>query len=416
MLGWLRSRFPSAREIEKQRGRAAKYKEWFESAMVMVDNVPVGVAWGDPKRDFAITYVNASGKTMLGRAVPQATLDATTLPALFPALAAHADVLADPTRLPIRMEIPLGAVHLDLQVIGIRNAQGEYTGAMAVWSDVTARTALVRTFETNVARAVGEVGAKTGELDQAANRMGDIAARARGQAAEVSSAAGATSSGVQTVAAAAEQLAASIAEISRQVAESSATATRVAEEARRTQSVVAALDEGSQRIGEVVGLIRTVAAQTNLLALNATIEAARAGDAGRGFAVVAGEVKTLATETSRATQDISGQVSRMQEAMQEAIAAIGQISITIEGSTRIAAAIAAAVEEQTEVIAQIASQAQQMAVSPTGVSSNMAVLTEGARHVDAGASQVREVAASLVCEAGRLTTEVQDFFGRLRAA
>ncbi len=122
--------------------------------------------------------------------------------------------------------------------------------------------------------------------------------------------------------------------------------------------------------------------------MNATIEAARAGDAGRGFAVVAGEVKTLATETNRATEDIGRQVNLMQSAMREAIAAIGQISATIDTSTRIAAAIAAAVEEQTQVIDQIANQAQQMAASTTGVSSNVTVLTEGATHVDAGATQV----------------------------
>jgi len=415
MPGWISSRLPSAKEIEKQRGRAAKYKEWFESAMVMVDNVPVAVAWGDPKRDFTVTYINESGKTMLGRAVPSVAVEATTLLALFPQLAAHMDVLADPARLPIRMEIPLGGMQIDLQIVGIRNAAGDYTGAMAVWSDVTARTALVHAFETNVARAVGEVGAKTAELEHSASRMGDIATRARTQAADVSAAADMTSSGVQAVAAAAEQLAASIAEITRQVAESSATAARVVEEARRTQSVVAALDEGSQRIGEVIGLISSVAAQTNLLALNATIEAARAGDAGRGFAVVAGEVKSLATETSRATQDIGLQVSRMQSAVQEAISAIGQISATIDSSTRISAAIASAVEEQTQVIAEIAGQAQQMAVSTTGVSSNMTVLNEGAGHVDAGASHVLDVATSLAREAGRLTTEVHDFVGRLRA-
>lgn len=414
MLGRIRSRLPFGQELAKQRGRAVKYKEWFESAMVMVDHVPVGVAWADPKRAFAVTYVNASGKTMLERAGATVAPEATTLPALFPALAARTDVLADPRQLPLRLEIARGALRFDLQVIGIRNAEQDYIGAMAVWSDVTARSALVHAFETNVARAVGEVGAKTGELEQAAKGMGDVAARARTQAAAVSTAADETSVGVQTVAAAAAQLAGSIAEISRQVAESSATAARVVEDARHTKSVVAALDEGSQRIGEVVKLITGVAAQTNLLALNATIEAARAGDAGRGFAVVAGEVKLLATETSRATEDIGHQVSRMQSAVQEVIAAIGQISTTIDGATRIAAAIATAVEQQTEVIGQIAGHTQHMAASTTGVSRNMAVLTEGTMHVDAGAGVVVGVAASLAQEAGRLRTEVEGFLGRLR--
>ena len=171
-------------------------------------------------------------------------------------------------------------------------------------------TELVRGFEQQVGGMAGQLSVASTELEATAQSMSATAVETNSQAARVAAAAQEASAGVQTVAAAAEQLTASIAEISRQVAQSSQMTGQAVEDARRTDTIVRALAEGAQKIGDVVGLISSIAGQTNLLALNATIEAARAGDAGKGFAVVAAEVKGLASQTAKATQDIAQQITR----------------------------------------------------------------------------------------------------------
>ena len=176
--------------------------------------------------------------------------------------------------------------------------------------------------------------------------MTGSADRTNQQASAVASAAEQAGAGAQTVAAATEELTASINEISRQVAQSARMAALAVKDAQRTNMIVAALAEGADKIGNVVGLITNIAGQTNLLALNATIEAARAGDAGKGFAVVASEVKNLANQTGKATEEIGAQITQIQAATKEAVAAIRGIAASIEEVSAIAASIASAVEEQ----------------------------------------------------------------------
>jgi methyl-accepting chemotaxis protein len=176
---------------------------------------------------------------------------------------------------------------------------------------------------------------------------------------------------MQTVAAAAEQLSASIAEISRQVAQSAKISGKAVDDAQRTDTIVRALAEGAQKIGDVVGLITSIAGQTNLLALNATIEAARAGDAGKGFAVVASEVKNLASQTAKATEEIGTQISQIQAATKDAVDAIGSITRTIEGISAIATTIASAVEEQGSATSEIARSVHQTAHAAQDVTVNI---------------------------------------------
>ena len=159
---------------------------------------------------------------------------------------------------------------------------------------------------------------------------------------------------MQTVASAAEELASSVREISRQVQQSTDIARRAVEKADNTSTIVSALSQGVQKIGEVTDLINNIAAQTNLLALNATIEAARAGEAGRGFAVVASEVKGLATQTATATEDITAQISAIQNSTRSAVTAIEEIGAVIKEISGIASSIAAAVEEQGAATNEIA--------------------------------------------------------------
>jgi methyl-accepting chemotaxis protein len=276
--------------------------------------------------------------------------------------------------------------------------------------------ALVRAFEAKVGSLVGVMSSASTELEATARAMSEGAGTTDRQAGAVAGAAEEASAGVQTVAAAAEELTASIGEISRQVAQSAGITGQAVAEARRTDTVVRALAEGAQRIGQVVDLITNIAGQTNLLALNATIEAARAGDAGKGFAVVASEVKNLAQQTARATEEIGTQIGQIQSATREAVGAIEGITQTIGQVSAIATAIAAAVEEQGAATREIARNVGQTATSTQAVTVNIAGVSQAASGTGAAAEQVLGAAAALAEQAGHLSTEVDRFVSGVRAA
>ena len=275
---------------------------------------------------------------------------------------------------------------------------------------------LTQAFSDKVGHLVGLVSSAATQLQSTAQSMTGTADVTTRQASNVASAAEEASANVQTVASSAEELASSIAEISRQVAQSAKIASKAADDARRTDTVVRALADGARTIGEVVGLISNIAGQTNLLALNATIEAARAGDAGKGFAVVASEVKSLATQTAKATDQISQQISQIQAATAEAVAAIQGISSTIGEVNEIAAGIAAAVEEQGAATQEIARNVQRASSGTREVTTNIAGVSEGARSTGSAAGQVLGAAGELSRQSEQLSGEVRQFIAAVKAA
>ncbi len=275
---------------------------------------------------------------------------------------------------------------------------------------------LTEQFEARVGQLIGIVSASAGALRTTAEGMSGTAQETDQQAMAVASAAEQANSNVQTVAAAAEQLSASIAEIGRQVARSEQVSSKAVEDARQTDQVVQALAGGAQRIGDVVGLINSIAGQTNLLALNATIEAARAGDAGKGFAVVASEVKSLANQTTKATEEIGAQIGQIQSATKQAVAAIQSIATTIADVSEIAAGIAAAVVEQNTATMEITRNIQQAAAGTTAVTEHIAGVSRGAAATGSAAAQVLGEADQLAREADELTGEVRGFIDGMRAA
>jgi methyl-accepting chemotaxis protein len=260
---------------------------------------------------------------------------------------------------------------------------------------------LVQDFETKVAGLVEMLASASTEMEATAQSMTATAGHTSEQAAQAAGSAEAASAGAQTVASAAEQLSASIGEISRQMDQSAKITGEAVVAAQRTDAIVHALAEGAQKIGDVVGLITSIAGQTNLLALNATIEAARAGDAGKGFAVVASEVKGLAQQTANATEDIRAQINQIQSATQEAVAAIRDITGTIGQVSVIAATIAAAMEEQGSATAEIARSVQQTAASTEEVRSNITGISQAAADTGAAAGEV-------LGSAGGLSRQAQD--------
>lgn len=264
-------------------------------------------------------------------------------------------------------------------------------------------------FESNVGSSLEQVTAASDSMKMTAEGMASTAEQTSQQSVTVAAAAEEASSNVQTVAAAAEELTSSISEISRQVSQSNQVSKNAVEEAGRANDMVQGLVEAAQKIGEVVKLITDIAEQTNLLALNATIEAARAGDAGKGFAVVAGEVKNLANQTARATDEISAQITSIQGATQDAVQAIGSISSTIGQLNEVASAIAAAVEEQGAATNEIARNIEQAATGTQDVTVNISGVNQAADQTGQAAGDVLEAVGTLTMQSDDLNRQVQDF-------
>jgi methyl-accepting chemotaxis protein len=275
---------------------------------------------------------------------------------------------------------------------------------------------LTTDFDRNVSGVLEMVSGACEEMNATAQTLSATAEQTTRQATAVAAATEQASTSVQTVASAAEELSASIGEIGRQVETSSNIAHTAAEEAQRANTIVQELAQSSARIGEVVDMITDIANQTNLLALNATIEAARAGDAGKGFAVVAGEVKNLANQTARATEEIGQQIGAVQESTKNVVAAIGGIVERIGELSQISATIASAVEEQTAAATEIARNVQQAAAGTQEVSSNIGGVSQAAGETGAASTQVLSASRSLSGESEQLKGLVVGFLEGVRAA
>jgi methyl-accepting chemotaxis protein len=275
---------------------------------------------------------------------------------------------------------------------------------------------LAEGFRSTVMTVVDGVGGAAGDMGSISGTVSKLSESMVGRASTVAAAAERASSNVSTVASAAEELSASIREISQQSGQSMRMAAQAVEEAQRTDRSMQGLTEAASRIGDVVKLITAIAGQTNLLALNATIEAARAGDAGKGFAVVAGEVKSLATQTAKATEEIAAQIANIQAATKDAAVAIRGIGGTIEEINRVATAIATAVEEQGSATQEIARSAQHTASGTQEVSTTIAEVAGAADESTTAAQRLLAATEGLTKLSETLRGETEQFLGKLNAA
>ena len=274
----------------------------------------------------------------------------------------------------------------------------------------------IRSFEDGARAALTTLSGAAAQMTASSAGMETISARTSLGVQSVATAASETSDSVTGIAAATEELSSSIVEIGRHVTHATGVTRRAVEETRRTDATVRGLAESAGRIGEVVRLINDIAGRTNLLALNATIEAARAGEAGKGFAVVATEVKSLANQTAKATEEIARHISEVQGVTDEAVKAIQRIGATIDEVDAIATSIASGVEQQDASTQEIARNVQQAAQRTREMTETIGIVSRDAKAADSTASDVKSASAAMTGEADTLRHRVDTFLDGIRAA
>ncbi len=407
-------------EIGQMAGAVETLRGVMQRAFVqsqMIEQIPVPVMTASAGGDFPLTYVNAEAHRVLGLIGDQLPVAPDRIVGqsldLFYAERAF---LADPARLPHRSRVAMGTETLEFTASAIVDSHGAYVGPMITCQVLTSQTRLVARFEDSVGAIADAVGESAETMKQAATAMTEAVTDSGHRLRAVTGASEQASSSVSAAAAGAEELAMSVAEIARRVEESTRIAGQAVREAEATDRSVGGLSASADRIGDVVRLIGDIAARTNLLALNATIEAARAGDAGKGFAVVAGEVKALATQTAKATQEIAAQIDAMRQGAEQAVGALRGIGATIQRMNDIAADIAGSVAEQGDATREIARAVQQAATGTNEVNDNIVVVDRAVAHTGTQSDQVLDAATRLSEQSDTLKSKVRDFLTAIREA
>jgi len=388
----------------------------------MMDQAPINVMFAGP--DFKISYINNESVKTLKTIESLLPVKADQLLGqsidIFHKRPEHQrKLLSDPNNLPHRAQIQVGPETLDLLVSPIRDPNNNYLGSMVTWELITERlkmeqnlreaaerdkkTEVIAKILEQVNSSASTLGSSAEELTAVSSQMAANAEETAAQANVVSAASEEVSKNVQTVSTGVEEMNSAIREIAKNASDSARVSQQAVSDAQAADATISKLGESSAEIGKVIKVITSIAEQTNLLALNATIEAARAGEAGKGFAVVANEVKELAKETAKATEDISRKIEAIQGDTRGAVDSIRQIGEVITQINDISNTIASAVEEQTATATEMSRNVAEAAKGTAEIAQNITSVAQAAENTTQGASNCQQAASELA----RMATELQ---------